>query len=234
MPLRYTAERVAVAVDCVIFGFDGKELKLLLIHRGIEPEKGKWSLMGGFVRRNESLDDAATRVLHKLTGLSDVYMEQLHVFGKPNRDPVERTISVAYYALIDSLKYEKQLSTDYHAEWVSLNKLPKLIFDHRQIVDMARQRLQYKAALHPILFQLLPDRFTIPQLLQLYKAVYEVDIDKRNFIRKLLNARLLIKQKEKEKLSSRRGAFYYKLDRRKYTATLQAFMSFLPAKVLFK
>lgn len=231
MPSKYAAERLALAVDCVIFGFDGRELKLLLIHRAIEPEKGNWSLMGGFVQRNESLDDAAIRVLQLLTGLSNVYMEQLHVFGEPQRDPVERTVSVAYYALIDTLKYEKQLSTDYHAEWISLNKLPKLIFDHQEIVNLARQRLQYKAALHPILFQLLPDRFTIPQLLQLYKAVYETDIDKRNFVRKLLNTGLLIKQKEKDKLSSKRGAYYYKLDKRKYAATPQAFISFLPARV---
>lgn len=230
MALKYSAERLAVAVDCVIFGFDGKELKLLLIHRGFEPEKGKWSLMGGFVQRNESLDQAATRVLKQLTGLSDVYMEQLQAFGDPHRDPVERTISVVYFALIDIHKYEKQLSADFHPEWVSLKKLPKLIFDHKELTEIAKQRLQYKAALHPILFELLPERFTIPQLLNLYKAVYEIDLDKRNFIRKLLNAKLLIKQKDKEKESSKRGAFYYKLDKRKYTSTIQAFMSFLPTR----
>lgn len=231
MAAKYFTDRLAVAVDCVIFGFDGKELKLLLIHRGFEPEKGKWSLMGGFVKKEESLEQAATRVLKQLTGLSEVYMEQLHTFGDPHRDPVERTISVAYFTLIDIDKYEKQLSDDFHAEWISLKKLPKLIFDHKELTKMAKQRLQYKAALHPILFELLPERFTIPQLLSLYRAVYEVDIDKRNFVRKLLNAKLLIKQKDKEKQSSKRGAFYYKLDKRKYAGTLQPFVSFLPAKV---
>lgn len=234
MALKYSAERLAVAVDCVIFGFDGKELKLLLIHRSFEPEKGKWSLMGGFVQRNESLDQAATRVLKQLTGLSDVYMEQLQAFGDPRRDPVERTISVVYFALIDIHEYEKQLSDNYHPEWVSLRKLPKLIFDHKELTEIAKHRLQYKAALHPILFELLPERFTIPQLLNLYKAVYDIDLDKRNFIRKLLNAKLLIKQKDKEKESSKRGAFYYKLDKRKYTSTIQAFMSFLPTRFFAK
>lgn len=234
MAVKYAAERLAVAVDCVIFGFDGQELKLLLIHRGFEPEKGKWSLMGGFVQRNEGLEEAASRVLKQLTGLSDVYMEQLHAFGDPLRDPVERTISIAYFALIDIFKYEKQLSDDFHPEWISLKKLPKLIFDHQELTEMAKQRLRYKAALHPILFELLPERFTIPQLFNLYKAVYGIELDKRNFIRKLLNTRLLIKQKDKEKKSSKRGAFYYTLDKRKYATTIQAFMSFLPARVFFK
>lgn len=234
MPLqKYSADRLVVAIDCVIFGFDGKELKLLLIHRGFEPEKGKWSLMGEFVQPNESLEKAATRILKQLTGLEGVFMEQLHVFGEPKRDPLERTISVVYYALVDIHKYEKQLSDDYHPEWISLKKLPKLIFDHREMVNLAKERLQYKAALHPILFELLPEKFTIPQLLTLYKAVYEKDLDKRNFIRKLSGTGMLIKQRDKEKMSSKRGAFYYKLDKRKYAATLRAFISFLPTKEIF-
>jgi 8-oxo-dGTP diphosphatase len=151
--------RHLVAVDCIIFGFDGAEIKLLLIHRGIEPEKGKWSLMGGFVQANESLEEAANRVLLQLTGLKGVYLEQLNAFGNPARDTVERTVSVAYFALIDIHQYEKQLSDDYHPEWVSLKKIPKLIFDHKDMVDMARAKLRYKAAFHPILFELLPGKF---------------------------------------------------------------------------
>lgn len=230
MPAKYTTDHLAVAVDCAIFGFDGSELKLLLIRRGFSPEKGKWSLMGGFVQKNESLEQAASRVLRQLTGLNDVYMEQLHAFGETSRDPAERTISIVYFALIDLHKYEKQLSNDFHPEWVSLKKIPRLIFDHREMTEAARKRLQYKAALHPILFELLPERFTIPQLINLYKAVYEIDLDKRNFVRKLLNAKLLIKQKDKDKESSKRGAFYYKLDKRKYAGTVQAFISFLPTR----
>ncbi len=231
---KYAAQsRILVAVDCIIFGFDGDELKLLLIQRGLEPEKGKWSLMGGFVNKDEGLENAAARILKQLTGLENVYMEQLHAFGEPGRDPVERTLSVAWFALVDIHKYEKQLSDDYHPEWVSLKKLPPLIFDHRHMVDMAKKRLQYKAALHPLLFELLPDTFTIPQLLNLYEAVYDKKLDKRNFNRKLLSAKLLIKQKHKEKENSRRGAFYYKLDKRKYYTHRDAFMSFLPARNIF-
>lgn len=222
--------RILVAVDCIIFGFDGNEMKLLIIKRGFEPEKGKWSLMGGFVQEKEGLENAAARILKELTGLENVFMEQLQTFGTPDRDPVERTISVAWYALVDIHKYEQQLSVDYHPEWVSLKKLPKLVFDHRQMVDLAKKRLQYKATLHPLLFELLPDKFTIPQLLNLYQAVYGKKIDKRNFSRKILAAKLLIKQKHKEKENSRRGAFYYRLDKRKYYSHLDTFMSFLPAK----
>ena len=123
--------RVLVAVDCIIFGFDGQDLKLLLIQRAFEPQKGKWSLMGGFIQPNETFEEATSRVLKQLTGLEGVYMEQLLAFGEPGRDPVERTISIAYFALIDIHKYEKQISDDYHAEWFLLNKIPKLIFDHR-------------------------------------------------------------------------------------------------------
>lgn len=220
--------RLLTAVDCIIFGFDGSEIKLLLIHRGLEPEKGKWSLMGGFVQATESLDDAANRVLKQLTGLQGVYMEQLNAFGDPQRDSVERTISVAYFALIDIHKYEKQLSDDYHPEWIPLKKVPRLIFDHKEMVTMAKARLRYKAALHPILFELLPEKFTLPQLLSLYESVYEKQFDKRNFSRKVLSAGLLIKQKDKEKLSSKKGAFYFKLDKRKYKTNFHQILNFIP------
>lgn len=231
---RYANQKgMLVAIDCIIFGFDGDEMKLLLIKRGFEPEKGKWSLMGGFVQPKEGLENAAARILKQLTGLEDVYMEQLAAFGEPNRDPVERTVSVAWFSLVDIHKYEMQLSEDYHPEWVSVKKLPPLVFDHRRMVDLAKKRLQYKAALHPLLFELLPDKFTIPQLLNLYQAVYGKKLDKRNFNRKLLAAKLLIKQKHKEKESSKRGAFYYKLDKRKYYSHVDTFMSFLPTRDIF-
>ncbi len=220
--------RVPLAVDCIIFGFDGQHLKLLLIQRGFEPEKGKWSLMGGFVNANEDLEYAAARILKQLTGLKGVYMEQLQAFGDPERDTMERTISVAYFALIDIHKYEKQLSTDYHAEWFLLDKIPKLIFDHGEMVEKAKQRLQYKAALHPILFELLPEKFTIPQLHDLYEGIYDTRLDKRNFSRKVLSTKLLVKQKEKEKENSKKGAFYYKLDRRRYNSKFHAFLNFIP------
>jgi 8-oxo-dGTP diphosphatase len=220
--------RHLVAVDCIIFGFDGAEIKLLLIHRGIEPEKGKWSLMGGFVQANESLEEAANRVLLQLTGLKGVYLEQLNAFGNPARDTVERTVSIAYFTLIDIHQYEKQLSDDYHPEWVSLKKIPKLIFDHKDMVDMARAKLRYKAAFHPILFELLPGKFTLPQLQNLYESVYDKKFDKRNFSRKVLSTGLLVKQKDKEKLNSRKGAFYFKLNKKKYSTQFHDFLNFIP------
>lgn len=235
MPLeRYHEKKLLLAVDCVIFGFDGTNLKLLLIHRGFEPGKGKWSLMGGFVRPQENLDGAADRVLKQLTGLQDIFMEQLHTFGQADRDPVERTVSVVYFALVDINKYQVQLSDQYHPEWFLIKKVPKLIFDHGEMVKLARERLKYKATLHPILFELLPEKFTLTQLLNLYRAVYDKEFDKRNFLKKLMSAKLLIKQKQKEKESSRKGAYYYKLDKRRYASALQAFMTFLPNKELFK
>jgi 8-oxo-dGTP diphosphatase len=226
---RYPGQtHMLVAVDCIIFGFDGNDIKLLLIQRGLNPEKGKWSLMGGFLQPKESLEQAANRVLKKLTGLEGVYMQQLEAFGEPGRDPVERTISIAYYALIDIHEYEKQLSNDYHAEWFHLKKIPELIFDHKTMVEDAKRQLRYKAALHPILFELLPTRFTIPQLQILYERIYDTRFDNRNFSRKVLSTELLIKQKDKDKANSKKGAFYYKLDKRKYKANFQAFLNFIP------
>ncbi|TAG99858.1 MAG: NUDIX domain-containing protein [Sphingobacteriales bacterium] len=220
--------KVLVAIDCIIFGFDGNELKILLIQRSFSPEKFKWSLMGGFIQPNEDLDQAANHILKTLTGLEGVYLEQLYAFSNPNRDPFERIISVAYFALIDILKYETQISNNYHAQWFSLNQIPDLIFDHNQMVKLAKKQLRYKAALHPILFELLPGKFTIPQLQNLYEGIFETQIDKRNFSRKILSTKLLIKQPEKDKLNSKKGAFYYVLDMPKYIENFQAFLYFIP------
>lgn len=217
-----------VAVDCIIFGFDGEHLKLLLIKRGFEPKKDEWSLMGGFVQPTESLNEAAERILHQLTGLSGVYLEQLQTLGHPDRDPIERTFSVAYFALIDIHKYEKQISKDYSPSWVSFNKAPNLIFDHSYMVSVARKSLRYKASLHPILFELLPEKFTMRQLQNLYEDVYDTTFDKRNFSRKILSTALLIKQREKDKAGSKRGAFYYKLNKKNYAANFHAFLKFIP------
>lgn len=227
--VKYSGQtRILVAIDCIIFGFDGNELKLLLIQRGFNPEKLKWSLMGGFIQPNENLDQAANHILKKLTGLEGVYLEQLYAFSNPNRDPLERTIGVAYFALIDIHKYETQISNNYHAEWFSLNQVPDLIFDHNLMVTLAKKQLRYKAALHPILFELLPGKFTIPQLQSLYEGIFETQIDKRNFSRKILSTHLLIKQSEKDKLNSKKGAFYYILDMPKYIENFRVFLYFIP------
>ena len=221
-------KRILVATDCIIFGFDGWNIKLLLVQRSLEPEKNRWSLIGGFIQPTESPEDAANRVLEVRTGLKNVYMEQFQVFGQPNRDPVERTLSIAYFALIDIHKYEKQLSDEYHPEWFLLDEMPDLIFDHAEMVKMAKRQLRYKAALHPILFQLLPEKFTIPQLQSLYEGVYQTRFDDRNFSRKLLSTGLLIKLPEKDKLSSKKGAFYYKLDQSNYVENFESFLNLVP------
>lgn len=218
---------VLVAIDCIIFGFDGAAIKLLLIQRGFEPERGKWSLMGGFLQPGENLNEAADRILKLLTGLEGVYMEQLYAFSDPERDPEERTVSVAYFALIDIHRYEKQLSDQYHAEWFLLSKKPRLIFDHDDMVRHARKQLRYKAALHPLLFELLPLKFTIPQLQNLYEGVYETVFDNRNFTRKIMSTGLLMKQASKDKSGSKKGAFYYKLDKKKYKAKQDSFLNFI-------
>jgi 8-oxo-dGTP diphosphatase len=221
-------KQLLVAVDCIIFGYDGENLKLLVIKRPIEPHDNQWSLMGGFVGENEDLNGAAKRILLSLTGLHDVYLEQLHAYGDPNRDPIERTISIAYFALIDIKKYSKQLNNQYHAEWFKIKEVPQLIFDHDQMVKSALDKIRYQAALHPILFELLPKKFTIPQLQALYEQVYDLPIDNRNFIRKITSSGMLIKQNEKDKSNSRRGAFYFKLDKLKHRSQFQSFLNFIP------
>lgn len=220
--------RVLIAVDCIVFGFDGQKLKILLIQRAIEPEKNNWSLMGGFIQAEESADEAAVRVLKKLTGLDGVYLEQLQTFSRPDRDPIERTISVVYFALIDTNQYEKQITDEYHPEWFPLDKIPKLIFDHKKMVALAKEKLRYKAALHPILFELLPPKFTLPLLQNLFEDVYETSFDKRNFSRKIMSTGLLLKQKEKDKENSKKGAFYYKLDKKHYHKNFHKFLHFIP------
>lgn len=227
--IKYSGQtRILVAVDCIIFGFDGESYKLLLIQRGFAPQKRRWSLMGGFLQPEECLDTAANRILKQLTGLENVYMEQLQTFSNPKRDPVERTIAVAYFALIDIQKYEKQISKEFHAEWFPLNEMPELIFDHKEMVDLAKKQLRYKAALHPILFELLPEKFTIPQLQALYEGLYDTPFDKRNFSRKVLSTELLIKQNEKDKENSKKGAYFYKVDEKKYKDGFETMMKFIP------
>jgi 8-oxo-dGTP diphosphatase len=220
-------EGILVAVDCIIFGFDGHQLQALLIKRGFEPEKGKWSLMGGFVSPQESTDDAAIRVLNQLTGMNNIYMEQLYCFSDVNRDVAGRVISIAYFALINIADYSDQLQKDHEARWFPMDKIPNLIFDHKQMVATAKERLRHKVANHPIGFELLPEKFTLPQLQNLYEAIYEQQLDKRNFTRKILALGILNKLNEKEKESSRKGAFYFVFDKNKYSKLNHEGLKFL-------
>jgi ADP-ribose pyrophosphatase YjhB (NUDIX family) len=216
-----------LAVDCIVAGYDGQDLKLLVIQRAFEPFKGQWSLVGGFVHEKESAEDAAARVLKNLTGLDGLYMEQLYTFTSPVRDTVERTASIAFFSLIDIKKYKQQLSDDYHPAWFNINEIPHLIFDHYEMVELAKEKLRYKAALHPLVFELLPARFTLPQLQNLYECLYNKKFDKGNFTRKVLSTKLLLKLKDKDKLSSKKGAYYYKVDAKKYNADFHSFLNFV-------
>ncbi len=205
-----------VAVDCIIFGFDDEKLKILLIQRNLEPCKGQWSLMGGFLRQDENLDESAQRILTQLTGIHDVYLEQLYTYGKIDRDPAARVLSTAFYALIKIDKNNKIRFEKHNAAWFDIEHIPGLIFDHAQMVDKAMKRLKRRSKVQPIGFELLPEKFTIPQLQNLYEAIYQKKLDKRNFRRKILTMGFLDRLEEKDKGSSKKGAYLYKFNEEKY------------------
>lgn len=207
-----------LAVDCIIFGYDlsEKELKLLLVKRSFEPARGKWSLSGGFVQEGEGLDDAASRILCSLTGISDLYMQQLYTYGEIERDPGARVISTAYYALIGIHEIDRDIQEQNGAHWRSISSLPDLIFDHRKMVDRALCELLTLIKVQPIGFELLPEKFTLVHLQELYEAIYQKKVDKRNFRKKILTMNLLEKQEDKEKETSKKGAWYYRFNEEKY------------------
>ncbi|MEO8763821.1 MAG: NUDIX domain-containing protein [Ginsengibacter sp.] len=220
-------DRMLIAVDCIILGFNGKDLNALLIKRGFEPHSGNWSLMGGFVKKNESLETAAFRILEVLTGITNIYLEQLYSFGEVDRDPGGRVVSIAYFALIKIDDYSAELMKGHHAKWFDTRHIPSMIFDHKNMISLAKERLRQRAANHPIGFELLPEKFTLPQLQNLYEAIYETPFDKRNFSRKILSLHILKKLDEKEKLYSKRGAFYYTFDYAKYKKLDQEGLKFI-------
>ena len=205
-----------VSVDCIIFGFDKGSLKLLLLKRNFEPAKGSWSLMGGFVQDGESVDDAAKRVLAELTGLENVDMDQVGTFGEVDRDPGERVISVAYYALININEYDRNLVQQHNAHWAEINEIPPLVFDHPQMVKQARIMLQKKASSEPIGFNLLPSLFTLFQLQSLYEAIYGEPLDKRNFRKRVADLNYIEKTDKIDKTGSKRGAALYKFNENAY------------------
>jgi 8-oxo-dGTP diphosphatase len=217
MAYSYQYPRAALTVDCVVFGFDGGELKVLLIERGLEPFKGRWALPGGFVRVEETLDEAARRELVEETGLKDVFLEQLYSFGEIKRDPRERVVSVAYYALVKLSDHRARAATDAaNAEWFLVSKLPKLAFDHAEILRTALGRLQGKVRYQPIGFELLPEKFTLSQLQRLYEAVLETELDKRNFRKKVLGFGLLLPLEETLMAGRHRPAQLFQFDVDKY------------------
>lgn len=217
MPYTYAYPRAALTVDCVVFGFDEGELKVLLIQRALEPFKGRWALPGGFVRLEETLDEAARRELEEEAGLKDVFLEQLYTLGTVNRDPRERVVSVAYYALVRLAAFTAKAATDASdAQWFPISTVPKLAFDHAEILATALARLKGKVRYEPIGFELLPPKFTLSQLQHLYESVLETELDKRNFRKKVLGFGLLVALKETQTAGRHRPAQLFRFDAVKY------------------
>ena len=208
--------KMYVATDCIVFGYDSNDLKLLLFQRKLEPFKGEWSLIGTFVHLDESIDEAAERVLEQTTGLTNIFMEQTIAYGEVERDPGYRCISIAKYALIRLDEHDKKAGEEYGAKWFSIGELPPMILDHQQMINDALKTLKEKAKKRPVGFELLPKKFTLPQLLRLYESIFQEEIDSRNFRKKVLSLDVLKKLKEKDKSSSKKGAFLYEFDRKKY------------------
>ncbi|MFP4289627.1 MAG: NUDIX hydrolase [Bacteroidales bacterium] len=208
--------RHLVAVDSIIFGFSENQLQLLVTRRELEHHRGQWSLMGGFVEENESVDAAARRILEELTGLKNIYLEQLYTYGDSDRDDGARVISVAYYALINMDAYNEESGNRYQAKWFAMDEIPQLVFDHNTMVEKALKRLRRKTIIQPVGFELLPEKFTLTQLQTLYEAIHGQELDKRNFRKKILSMNVLQKLDEKDKNSSRRGAFLFCFDKQKY------------------
>lgn len=201
--------RYLLAVDCVIFGYENDELKLLLYPRGFEPVQGKWSLMGGFVRPDESCEEAASRVLRETTGLHDIFLEQVAAFSDPGREEYTRVISIGFFALIDIRQHNDDLAREKGAKWWPIRQLPELIFDHDHMICKALAKLQQKSGYSLAGIELLPSKFTLLQLRKLYEAIFQRGFDAGNFRKKILSLDLLERLEEKNLTESRKGAFLY-------------------------
>jgi 8-oxo-dGTP diphosphatase len=216
---QYSHPHPAVTVDCVVFGLDGGELKVLLIRRGLEPQRGCWALPGGFIRMDETLDESARRELREESGVDDLYLEQLYTFGDPGRDPRERVVTVAYYAIVNLFEHPVKAGTDARvAAWFPLGQLPELAFDHRRILEEAHRRLRGKVRYQPVGFEFLPRKFTLTQLQRLYETILGKALDKRNFRKKILASGLLVALEEVESGVARRAAQLFSFDKAAYDA----------------
>lgn len=211
----YKYPHPAVTTDCVIFGFNGERLQVLLIERGIEPFKGRWAFPGGFLKMDETAEEGAKRELKEETGLENAYIQQLHTFSAPNRDPRERVITIAYYALIKILEV-KGGDDAASARWFPLDEIPPLAFDHDYILRMATQRLREQIHFQPIGFELLPEKFTIRELQSLYEAILGINFDRRNFAKKMLHLEILTELDETVWRTPKRKARLYKFNAEKY------------------
>ncbi len=209
-------QKAFVSVDCIIFGFDNNKMKILIGRRKMDPGRGEWSLYGGFVRSDESLDEAANRTLLGLTGLRNVFMRQVGAFGSVDRDPGERVISVAYYALINVKDYDDRLRRAHGVEWVEVENIPQMYSDHQDMVRRARKLMRQKMQTEPVGFELLPSLFTLTQLQRLYEAVNGEEIDKRNFRKRIKEMDFIEKTELIDKTTSKRGAALYRFNKRAY------------------
>lgn len=217
LPYSYEYARPALTVDVVVFALDAEDLQVMLIERDLQPFAGQWALPGGFVRVEETLEQAAIRELQEETGLRDIYLEQLFTFGSLARDPRERIVTVAYYALVNLAGHDVQASTDArNAAWFPVSDLPTLAFDHAQIVETALERLRGKVRYQPIGFELLPERFTLRQLQHLYEIVLGRELDKRNFRKKVLSMGIIKETNEIEKDVAHRAARLFRFDEKAY------------------
>jgi 8-oxo-dGTP diphosphatase len=213
----YEYPHPAVTVDCVVFGLDDEDLKVLLIQRGSAPFKDAWALPGGFVKLSEGLEEAARRELVEETGVADLYFEQLYTFGEPGRDPRERVITVAYFAIVNLFDHTIRPDTDArNAAWFPVDDLPGLAFDHHEIFDMALRRLQAKIRYQPVGFEFLPAKFTLTQVQRLYETILCEELDKRNFRKKILSTGLLVALDEVELDVAHRAAQLYRFDEKAY------------------
>ncbi len=207
----------AFSVDNVIFGFDKGALKVLLIKRAGEPYKDFWALPGALVRPDEDLDEAAFRILEELTGVENVYLDQVHTFGEVNRHPKGRVITIAYYSLVNVEKIKTQAASfAQKVAWKEVKKIDKLAFDHLKIMKTCLQKLKINVKYQPIGFELLPEKFTLTELQQLYEAILQVDLDKRNFRKKIMSMNVLKSSNEMQKGVAHRPAKLYSFDTEKY------------------
>ena len=208
--------KVWVSVDCIIFGFDEGKLRILIGKRQMDPGRGEWSLYGGFVRSDENIDESANRVLYDLTGLRNLYMRQVGAFGSVDRDPGERVISIAYYALINVNDYDDHLRREHGVEWVNIDEIPRLYSDHNEMVRKALKLMRQKIKSEPIGFRLLPSLFTLTQLQRLYEAIHGEELDKRNFRKRIKEMDFIEKTELIDKKGSKRGASIYRFNKRIY------------------
>ena len=211
----YKYPHPAVTTDCVIFGFDGERLQVLLVERGIEPYKGRWAFPGGFLKMDETAEEGALRELREETGLERAYIQQFHTFSDPHRDPRERVITIAYYALV---KIQEVHGGDdaASARWFPLSEIPSLAFDHDYILRMATQRLREEIHFQPVGFELLPEKFTLKELQALYEAILGISFDRRNFAKKMLHLEILTEQDETIWPTPKREAKLYRFNPDKY------------------